>query len=284
MITFAKRNLLLFFRDKSAVFFSLLAVLIIIGLYALFLGDVWMEDMPEIKDAETLMDSWLIAGLMAVTTVTSTMGAFGIMVEDRAKKTNMDFYAAPVKRRSITGGYFASAYIIGIIMSLITFVFSELYILMNGGELLGAVSMFKVFLLILLSAATNTALVSFIVSFFYSQNAFAAASTIIGTLIGFITGIYLPIGTLPETVQFFIKIFPVSHAAVLFRQIIMEKPLNVSFSNIQADYVNQFKESMGVTYQFGGETLTPLLSILILTASAILFYGLTILNLSRKRK
>ncbi len=38
MIGMAKRNLKLFFRDKSAVFFSLLAVFIIIGLYALFLG------------------------------------------------------------------------------------------------------------------------------------------------------------------------------------------------------------------------------------------------------
>jgi len=38
MIGFAKRNLLIFFRDKAAVFFSLLAVFLIIGLYALFLG------------------------------------------------------------------------------------------------------------------------------------------------------------------------------------------------------------------------------------------------------
>ncbi|MFR1983726.1 MAG: hypothetical protein ACLS4Z_08430 [Christensenellaceae bacterium] len=40
MITFAKRNLLVFFKDKSSVFFSLFAVFIIIGLYALFLGDM----------------------------------------------------------------------------------------------------------------------------------------------------------------------------------------------------------------------------------------------------
>ena len=55
MIGMAKRNLKLFFRDKSAVFFSLLAVFIIIGLYALFLGDVWtgsMEGMPEVRVLE----------------------------------------------------------------------------------------------------------------------------------------------------------------------------------------------------------------------------------------
>ncbi len=34
-----KRNLALFFRDRANVFFSLLAVFIIIGLYALFLGE-----------------------------------------------------------------------------------------------------------------------------------------------------------------------------------------------------------------------------------------------------
>ena len=38
-----KRNMLLFFRDKTTVFFSLLAVFIIIGLYALFLGDIMEE-------------------------------------------------------------------------------------------------------------------------------------------------------------------------------------------------------------------------------------------------
>ncbi|HCD44303.1 MAG TPA: ABC transporter, partial [Lachnoclostridium sp.] len=40
MRVFIERNLKLFFRDRSAVFFYLLSVFIIIGLYALFLGDV----------------------------------------------------------------------------------------------------------------------------------------------------------------------------------------------------------------------------------------------------
>ncbi len=46
MTIFIKRNLKVFFRDRAAVLFSLLAVFIIIGLYALFLGDVWMSELP----------------------------------------------------------------------------------------------------------------------------------------------------------------------------------------------------------------------------------------------
>ena len=40
MINFTLRNLRVFFKDKTAVFFSLLAVFVIIGLYVLFLGNV----------------------------------------------------------------------------------------------------------------------------------------------------------------------------------------------------------------------------------------------------
>ena len=42
------RSLRLYFRDKGAVFFSLLAVLIVFGLYALFLGDVYTDSLSDL--------------------------------------------------------------------------------------------------------------------------------------------------------------------------------------------------------------------------------------------
>ena len=57
MIAFAKRNLKLFFRDKSSVFFSLLSVLIVLGLYVLFLGDQLVSSMKDVTGANRLMDS-----------------------------------------------------------------------------------------------------------------------------------------------------------------------------------------------------------------------------------
>ncbi len=47
MIAFAKRNILLYFRDKTTVFFSLLAVIILIALYVLFLGDMTSKGLPD---------------------------------------------------------------------------------------------------------------------------------------------------------------------------------------------------------------------------------------------
>lgn len=284
MINFTRRNLLVFFKDKSSVFFSLLSVFIIIGMYALFLGDVWTSSMSDLPGVRFLMDSWIVAGLLAVTSVTTTMGAFGTMVEDKSKKIIKDIQSAPLSRASIAGGYILSAFIIGVIMCLVTLVLCELYILSNGGTLLGGMALLKVLGLILLSTFSNTALVLFFVSFFKSNNAFATASTIIGTVIGFLTGIYLPIGQLPNAVQWVIRVFPPSHSAVLIRQVVMAEPLAASFAGVPAEYMESFKEMMGVTFKFGDTTVTPLMSIAILVVSGLIFLGLSILNLSRKKK
>ncbi len=283
MRVFMIRNLKLFFRDKSAVFFSLLAIFIIIALYTVFLGDVWLtEDMKGIQSPDVLMNSWLVSGLLAVASVTTTMGAFGVMIDDKVKKIYKDFNASPIKRSAIAGGYIGSAFFIGVIMSLITVIVAQIYMVCNGGDLLSISSGSKVFLLVLFTTMANTSLVCFIVSFFNTHSAFTTATTIIGTLIGFLTGIYLPIGALPEVVQTFIKVFPVSHAASLFRRVLMEAPMKASFEGIPVSFLNDFKEYMGVTFSFGGYEVTPIVSIIILIGTAILFYGLSLLNMSRK--
>lgn len=284
MINFTKRNLLVFFKDKASVFFSLLSVFIIIGMYALFLGDVWTSGMGDIPGARFLMDSWIVAGLLAVTSLTTTMGAFGIMVEDKSRKIIKDIRSSPMPRVSIAGGYVFGAFIIGVIMCVVALVLCEVYIVAGGGALIGWQTLLKVLGLILLSTFSNTALVLFVVSFFQSNNAFSIASTIIGTIIGFMTGIYIPIGQLPVAVQWVIKVFPPSHSAVLLRQAIMEAPLAESFAGVPAQYVNEFKEMMGVSFKIGETAVTPLLSIVILVVSGLFFFGLSMLSLSRKKR
>ncbi len=284
MINFTKRNLLVFFKDKASVFFSLLSVFIIIGMYALFLGDVWTSGMENIPGARYLMDSWIVAGLVAVTSVTTTMGAFGTMVEDKSKKIIKDIRSSPMPRVSIAGGYIFSAFVIGSIMCVVALALCELYIVSGGGALLSGMQLLQVFGLILLSTFSNTALVLFFVSFFQSNSAFSIASTIIGTIIGFMMGIYIPIGQLPESVQWVVKLFPPSHSVLLFRQVIMENAIQASFGQAPAGMLEEFSSMLGVSFKLGDTVVTPIMSIALLLGSGILFLGLSILNLSRKKK
>ena len=284
MISFVSRNLKVFFRDKTAVFFSLLAVLIVLGLYIFFLGDVWVDSFPNIKGVKNLMNCWIMAGLIGVTSVTANMGAFGTMIEDKSKNKIKDFYVSPIKKSKIVGGYIISSFIVGSMMSVVTLIISQIYLVYSGVDVLNFKELTEVFLIILMTSLSNSAMILFIVSLFSSEKAFSTASTIVGTLIGFITGIYLPISMLPDSVQIIVKLFPTSHGISILRQIFMKKQMDISFADVPTNYINEFKESMGVVYYINDKLVSNTTSVFILIASTIIFFSLAVLILYKKKK
>jgi ABC-2 type transporter. len=280
MILFTTRNLKIFLRDKVSVFMSLLAVFIVFGLHVLFLGDVYTDGFSSITNARELIDTNAMAGLLGIASVSPVMGVLGIMISDKAGKISKDFYSSPMKHWKMATGYVFSSFVIGYIMSIITFVLGQFYIVYNGGTILPLPSIFKVLLLLLLVTFSNTALVFFITSFFKSMNAFSTASTVLGTLIGFITGIYLPIGMLPTAVQWIVKAFPSSHGVVLLRQIMLKDAL----ASVPLVYAEEFKAGAGVTLHIGEHQMAASESVLMLSFCSILFFGLAAYNVSKKSK
>ena len=279
-----KRNLLLFFRQKSNVFFSLLGVFVIIGLYVLFLGDLMVKDMPDLKDVRFLMDSWIMGGILAVTPVTTSLGAMATMVEDKNNHIYKDFIASPLKRSTLASGYIISGFFISLILTFITFILAEIYIVSFGGELLPIDATLKVILLIIFTTAASSLMMFYIVSWFKSINAFTTASTLVGTLIGFLTGIYIPIGSLPEAVQFVIKIFPPSHAALLFRSIMMEQAEKITFADAPMAALENFRQTFGVSFKVGDTILGSYASILYILIFMIIFFVLSITKMSQKNR
>ena len=285
MISFAKRNLKVYFRDKSSVFFSLLAVIIVLGLYILFLGDQLVHSISDtVNGANRLMDSWIMAGILAVTPVSTTLGSFGAIVNDKSKKIIKDFRSSPIKPGSLAGGYILSSFIIGIIMSLFALAIIEIWFACKGYALLSGLQLLQILGVILVSVLTSSAMMYLVVSLFSSQNAFATASTIIGTLIGFVTGIYLPIGSTDQSIQYVIEFFPISHAASLFRKILMADPIAESFKDVPDKFLTDFKLDMGVEFNAFDHTFTTLESIIYLLVSAAIFYIIGILITKKKSK
>src|SRR5690554_3205271 len=118
--TFTKRNLKIFFRDKTAVFFSFFSAMIILALYVLFLGDMMKSGFTnDVPFSEVMVYFWLIAGLVCVTTVTSVIGVFGNRVMDIQNKITKDFTASAARQSHITFGYLLCSIIVGSILSLI---------------------------------------------------------------------------------------------------------------------------------------------------------------------
>lgn len=92
------RGLKIFFKNKGGVFFSLLGVIIIFCLFIFFIGDSITENLDFLDNAEYIMNAWLIAGMLASSSITTSMGAYAIMVSDRENKCIKDFYSSPLKK------------------------------------------------------------------------------------------------------------------------------------------------------------------------------------------
>lgn len=284
MITLARRNLKLFFRDRTAVFFSLLAVLVLLGLYVFFLGDVMLADLASVEGVKVVLGSWLMAGILAVTAVTTPLGALGAMVEDEAWHITKDFRTAPIRRRSLAGGYILSAMLVGAILCLLVLAVAEIYLPLAGGSLLPPGVLLRMLGLILASVLCGSALMFLFMSFFHSTKGYSAASTVVGTLIGFVTGIYIPIGTLPAAVQWVVRCFPMTHAATLLRQTLMQAPLEQMARVLPPEAVQALRLELGVDLSFGGGVLPAWVSVAILAATTLVCYGLGVAVLSRKRR
>lgn len=92
MLSLVKRNILVYIRDKMAFFMSFLSVVILLVLYQVFLGQMQLDAIKESMGTTTvsspviqMVNLWLIAGLTTIVSLTSTLGAFSVMVSDREK-------------------------------------------------------------------------------------------------------------------------------------------------------------------------------------------------------
>lgn len=281
------RNLKVFLRDRTSVFFSFLSVIIIIGLYAIFLGKLQVNGIRnavgDVPGVRYLVDAWIMSGLLAVNTVTVGLGALGIMVHDMENRLMLDFLVAPVNRMKIVVSYLISACTIGFLLSLVTLVVSQVYIVSNGGSLPDVAGLLKAVGIIALCVASSLSILFLFVTFIHTESAFSTLSTVLGTMIGFVAGIYVPVGVLPPAVQKLVNVVPVSHGAALLRQIFMEKPLQTVFQgapeNVAADYIRVY----GVRLFWNDVEIGMPVMLGVLALSGLVFLVLSIFRLRRMK-
>ena len=282
-----KRILIVFFRDKSNVLFSLLSVFIVIGLYILFLG----RNMENALSAQLGIESNLIGvvvsgimlgGMVAVTSASSCMGAMGLSIADRDRAAK-DFLTSPIARRKITLGYVFGSSIIGFVMSMAALVLCVVYIASRGGGIPDITTLSMLVLTTILSVLCANSMVFLLTSLAKSREAFSALSAVIGTLIGFLMGVFIPIGQMPESVQWVIRIFPMSHAASMYRQLLADYELSNLFAAAPAEALDEIREFFGVVFVFGDFTSSFWMSALWLMVSTLVFFAVSVVVTARRR-
>ena len=279
-----KRNVLTFVRDRAAVFFSVLTMLIVLGLMVIFLGDMNSDRVVQVlgniggerdierdrENAKYLIQMWTLAGILVVNTLTVTLTVMGNMVQDETRGRLASFYTAPVKRIKIALGYILAAWIVAIVMCLFTLLVGEIYMVAQGNEWLELVVWLKVTGMIVLNAFVYAALGYLLAMMIHSDSAWSGMLTVIGTLAGFLGAIYLPMSQLPEGVCSVLKCLPILHGASMLRAVLTEAAIEETFAGLPAEAGDIFREEMGVTLFADGNEILMQNQILFVLAYGII--------------
>lgn len=259
LANFVIRNNKMFFRNRMQVFFSVLSIIILIGLYAIFLQKLQVDSIAEMAKQnaaiKTLVNEWMIAGVLSIIPVTSTLGAYSLYVQDNERKILYDFLTTPMSRHTIQFSYMLSAFQIGLFMTLIAFIGCEIFLVATGGEWLSFTSLLKVLGVLVLAVFLSSVMMFFFTLIVKNSGTFSAFTSIVSTMIGFLCGVYVPMGVLPVFVQKVVEIFPISHTTVLLRQLFMEPTLPTVFGNMTANK-ESYMRAFGGQYEVNGAILT----------------------------
>ena len=221
---FTARNIKLFFKDKGTLIGALIAPLIIMMLYALFLHRVFLQSFDAMLQGVTLapktinglVASYEVSSVLAVCCVTVAFVANMIMVADKVNGANADILVTPAKGHVLVLGYYFATAVVTLAICYLAMIVGFCYIA-GMGWAMTAGEAFSVILDVFLAVLFGTALSSVVCYFLKSQGAISAVSTIVSSVYGFICGAYYPISQFSKGMANTIMCLPGTYCTGLLR-------------------------------------------------------------------
>ena len=241
MLALLKRNFILYFRNRSGVFFSLLGALISFLLYIIFLQKNLTDSWSQLPNSTNLLNNWLMGGTLAVTGMTTSFTALKQMVQDRENQVDQDLFLTDLGNWGLQASYLISSIAISFIMQVFMFAVMGLYF--KESPVISHLP--EIALIMLLSSLLSSLINILLIYRFQSVDSLGKLATIVGTASGFLVGTYIPIGVLPDFAQIIMKCTPATYIASLYRQILMKERLETAFTG-NSSLLQEFQEKMGI--------------------------------------
>lgn len=289
-----KRNVKLFFKDKGMFLTSLITPIILLVLYATFLGNVYRDSFTSnLPDAlklsesiiEGLVGGQLISSILAVSCVTVAFCSNFLMVQDKANGTIKDFKISPVKASTLSMGYYFATLLSTLIICFVATGICLIYVAIVGWHM-SLTDIFLLFFDILLLVLFGTALSSVINFFLSTQGQISAVGTIISSGYGFICGAYMPISSFGEGLQKTISFLPGTYGTSLIRNHAMQGVLaKMQNQGIPTEIIAEIRDSLDCNlYFFENQVSTSTMYMILCFTVLLLIATYILLNTFKKDK
>ena len=290
-----KRNTKLYFKDKGMFFTSLITPMILLVLYATFLGNVYEDAFRSSLAAAhaSVSDSvlWgcvggqLVSSILAVSCVTVPFCSNLLMVQDKVTGARHDLTVAPLKPSTLALGYYLATLLSSLLICLAATAVCLGYLAFVGWYLSAAdvlSLLLDVFLLVLFGTALSSC-----ISFPLSTNGQASAvGTVVSAGYGFVCGAYMPISNFSPALQRILSFLPGTYGTSLMRNHAMRGVFSqMSDEGFPAEVVEAIRDSVDCNLYFFDQKVEIGTMLLILSGSILLLIGIYILmNTLSKRK
>lgn len=281
----AKRIFTLFFRDRSAIFYTFLATGIMIAVYLFFLDKAFFseEQLQLVPELAAIQDSWLMAGIAMITSFSASFTALSQMPVDQRTRAFDDFLVAPIRRGQIVAGYILGSTATAFVISLGTVALTYVYLAIKKLQLPGIQSTLLIAGITLLTTLVASGIAFFVASGKNSIRSYGSISSIMLTLIGFFAGAYIPYGALGKTVQTLMSWLPTGHAVGLMRQQYLRDMLQGM--NLPSEFdLPAFRVYFGIDIEMLGKVVNPWMSVAIILIWALIMFGLGIFRIQKQKE
>lgn len=279
MFALFRRNLKIYFSNIPGVFMSCLGALISFFIYIGFLQNNLKSNWQQLPHVTKMLDLWMIAGIVAVSGITTAFQALGQQVSDRETRAEADFELTGIPRFAENFAYILSGIAVSFFMQIITFVVMAMYFSLVDHITIPQSAYLPGLLYILVGAIAATLLDEIIVLFMHSSTTFSRLSAVLGAAAGFAVATYLPYGILVSQAQSLVKLIPSSYEAAALRDFLLKQTL--------ADLPNRVKSHLvyylGIQFKMNSYRLNNMLVLLLMIAILILVIGLLSFITDRRR-
>ena len=264
------RNLKLYFRNRMGAMMSLLGALIAFFIYIGFLKENLVQEWQRVANANQVLDAWMMGGILTIAGVTTAFGALGQLVSDREGNRYQDFQMTALKQWQLAISYFISAFLISLIMQLVSFVIMAVYFKVTDNLTIKWEDSGKLLLVSLLGTFVATVFCQIIIEFIHSHVVFNRMSALIETGIGFAIATYMPVGALSAFSRHLVKVFPSSYIASSFRELLIG-------NKIPAVVRPELNDYLGIKLTVFKHSLSLSQNLLLVTIVSLLGLGLLII-------
>ncbi len=288
IISLTKRNMKVFLRDKTGVFFSLLSPLLVLLLFILFLGDLQIDSVKSTLNnygvtelfssnfSSAVAYNWLIAGVLGVSCITVSFSCLAVIISDREKGIENDYKASPVSNVKVYISYILGVFLSTLLIMLIVS-FAGLIFLACSNSLNMKFMDYLVLYGSIILGSFNAALFAYaLTSFIKTTAAHGAFTGLICATSGFLIGAYMPLSSFPKPIQYVCGIIPGSHSAGLARYSLLNNYVEEA-STKSVDVANSLNEYFSTKLNLFGNSINQNGMFIYLLISTIIFLGINIL-------